>query len=460
MAVANSAMDYGAAQSRGEEKFRLILSQVASIRSRLNALALQQGLFGGLTFVLAATVLIVGAAFAFSPLIFLLLGFVVIVVAVAGIARTTRAALRMRTSDERAARIADERAALKGRLTTMVDAARVEKRSVLWPYLIEDTLALREEFAAARIEPRRVSRWLWAALASCAVAAIVMRLAYGVRTSRLIANNRIASIPGEPTADLGDLDIRPADPSLEPGTEIDADPATMRKLAEKLREAQRGGQKGSPTSRLMANARDAAKALQNKLTGGKPAEPAPRLKLTDKKGGSADKGAAQSQDHPQANGTQDSPQNSGSDQQQSDQSPTQPNSASTPTVPDMSGLAALNGLNNDDPDPSGSIAQNTPPNSRKVPQGGKMGAGGSDHGSGTDPQHLYGDPEKPPLGNDTFKIPVEVGPSDDGSSNAAPPSAPQRTRSALNTSQAPDEPFERASIPASDRVTIKRVFER
>ena len=84
MAVALSAMDYGAAQSRGEEKFRLILGQVASIRSRLNALALQQGLFGGLTFILAAAVLIVGAAFAFSPLTFLLLGFVVIVVAVAG----------------------------------------------------------------------------------------------------------------------------------------------------------------------------------------------------------------------------------------------------------------------------------------------------------------------------------------------------------------------------------------
>ena len=453
-------MDYGAAESRGEDKLRLILDQVAAIRGRLNALALQQGLFGGLTFILCASVLIVGAAFAFSPLTFLLLGSAVTTAAVAGVARTAFGAWRMRTSDERAARIADERAALKSRLTTMVDAARVEQRSALWPYLVEDTLALREEFVAARIEPRRVSRWLWAALVSCAVAAVVMRLAYGVRTSRLIANNHIASVPGEPTADLGDLDIRPADPSLEPGTEIDADPATMRKLAEKLREAQRGGQKGSPTSRLMANARDAAKALQNRLTGGKAAEPAPRLRLTDRKGGSAGKGAAQNQDHPEANDTQENPQNPGSAQQQSDQNPTQPNSAPTPGVPDMSGLAALNGLNSDDPDPNGSVARNTPPNSRKLPQRGPMGAGGSDHGSGSDPRHLYGEAEKPPLGNDTFKIPVEVGPSDDGSTNAAPASPPQRTKSTLNASQAPDEPFERASIPASDRVTIKRVFER
>ena len=423
-------------------------------------MALQQGLFGGLTFILCAAVLIVGSAFAFSPLTFLLIAFAVTAIAVAGVLRTAFGAWRMRTSDERAARIADERAVLKGRLTTMVDAARVEQRSALWPYLVEDTLALREEFVAARIEPRRVSRWLWAALASCAVAAVVMRLAYGVRTTRLSANNRIASIPGEPTADLGDLDIRPADPSLEPGTEIDADPATMRKLAEKLREAQRGGHQGSPTSRLMANARDAAKALQNRLTGGKAAEPAPRLRLTDRKGGNAGKGAAQSPDHPQANGTQENPQNPGSGQQQSDQNPTQPNSAPTPGVPDMSGLAALNGLNSDDPDPNGSVAQNTPPNSRKLPPGGMTGAGGSDHGSGSDPRHLYGDAEKPPLGNDTFKIPVEVGPSEDGSSNAAPAAPPRRTRSALNSSQAPDEPFERAAIPASDRVTIKRVFER
>ncbi|HVA83805.1 MAG TPA: hypothetical protein VNF28_02800 [Candidatus Binataceae bacterium] len=452
-------MDYGAAESRGEEKFQLILGQVTSIRSRLNALALQQGLFGGLTFILGAVVLIVGAAFAFSPLTFLLLGVAVTAAALVGVVRTAGRAWRMRTSDERAALIADQRAALKGRLTTMVDAGRIEQRSTLWPYLIEDTLALREEFVADKVEPRRVSRWLWAALASCAVAALVMRLAYGVRNSRLIASNRIASIPGEPTADLGDLDIRPADPSANPGTEIDADPATLRKLAEKLREAQNNsGRPGSPTSRLMADARDAASALQNRLTGGKPAEAASRLRLTDRKGGDANKSAKRSQDHSQAKGSKQNPQNPDSEQQP-DQNQTQPSGAPPPGTPDMSGLAALNGLNNDDPNPN-STPPNTPPDSHKLSQGGPLGAGGSNHGSGTDPRHLYGEADKPPLGNDTFRIPVEVGPSEDGSSNTAPASPPRRTKSMLNASQAPDEPFERASIPASDRVTIKRVFER
>ncbi|HVA39452.1 MAG TPA: hypothetical protein VNF49_02215 [Candidatus Binataceae bacterium] len=456
-------MDHGAAEPRGEEKLRLILDQVASIRGRLNALALQQGLFGALTFILGAAVLIVGAAFAFGPLTFLLLGIAITAAALAGVARTAGGAWRMRTSDERAARIADERGALKGRLTTMVDAARVARRSALWPYLVEDTLALREEFVAIRIEPRRVSRWLWAALVSCAVAAVVMRLAYRVRTARLVATNHVVGAVGEPSADLGDLDIRPADPSAEPGSEIDADPATLRKLADKLREAQSRGQRGNPTSRLMANARDAASALQNKLTGSTPAEPAPRLRLTDRKGGNAGKGQAQDQNHQQghqqASGHQVNPQNPG-DGQQSDQNQTQPNDAPTPAMPDVSALAALNGLNSDDPNPSGSSAQKTPPDSRKLPQGGPMGAGGSDHGTGSDPRHLYGEAEQPPLGNDTFKIPVEAGPSEDGSSNTAPASPPQRTKSALNASQAPDEPFERAAIPASDRVTIKRVFER
>jgi hypothetical protein len=454
-------MDYGAAEPSGEEKYRLILGQVVSIRSRLNALALQQGLFGGLTFVLCAVVLVVVAAFAFSPLTFLLLGVVVTAATLVGIARTARRAWRMRTSVERAALVADQRAALKGRLTTMVDAARIEQRSTLWPYLIEDTLALRQEFVADKVEPRRVSRWLWAALASCAVAVLVMRLAYGVRNSRLTDNYRIASVAGEPTADLGDLDIRPADPSADPGTEIDADPATLRKLADKVREAQNNsGRQGSPTSRLMADARDAASALQNRLTGGKSAETASRLKLTDRKGGDADKSATRNQDRSQAKGSQENPKNPGSEQQSDqDQNQTQPNSVPPPGTPDMSGLGALNGLNSDDPRPK-TMPQNTPPDSRKLGQTGPMGAGGSDHGSGSDPRHLYGEADKPPLGNDTFRIPVEVGPSEDGSSNMAPASPPRRTTSTLNASQAPDEPFERASIPASDRVTIKRVFER
>jgi hypothetical protein len=454
-------MNHTAAELRGEEKFQTILRQIASIRTRLNALALQKGLFGALTFALVAAILVVGAAFAFGPLGFLVLGIVAVLAAVAAIARVASAAWRMRVDDARAARVGDERAGLKGRLTTMVDASRAGRRSILWPYLVEDTAALRDEFLAAKVEPRRASNWLWAALVSCIAAALVMHLAYRARTFRMRVNSIVANAPGEASADIGDLDIRPADPSSNPGTEIDADPATLRKLAEKLREAQRSGQPNSSTSRLMASARDAASALQNKLTGGKPSEPAQRLKLTDKNEGSSGKDAAQAKQgkaSPPANGSQNDSQASGSGEPSSDHS--QPSSAPSPGTPDMSSFAALNGLNSDNPAPTSPDSQSTPQAQHKVPRGGPLGTGGADHGSGSDPQHLYGQPEAQPLGNDTFKIPVEVGPSDQGASNTAQAPPPQHAKSALNSSQAPDEPFERASIPASDRVMIKRVFER
>ena len=456
-------MEHEAAQARGEDKARLILDQVDAIRSRLNAIALQQGLFGGLTLVLCAVAIVVACAFILGPLSFLTLGLVAVLVTVAGVARVARGALRASASSEQAALIADRRAALKGRLTTMVDAARAGERSALWSYLVEDTLALRDNFAAAKIEPRRVSRWLWTALAACAIAALVLRFAYRARSAQQAAGGSVAAAPGEPSVDLGDLDIRPADPSNQPGAQIDADPATLQKLAEKLREAQRGGKNGNSSSRLMADARDIASALQNRLTGGKSAAQAwQRLKVTDRKGGGSGKHAA---DEPKsaandrsAGGSQPDAQNSAGDQPEPNR--TQPNGSATATMPDMSGQAALNGLNSDAPAPGNTLGQNTPPDARQLPPGGPLGTGGSAHGSGSDPQHLYGDSEAPPLGSDTFKIPVEAAPSDQGTSNNAPAPPPTHARTALNSDQAPDEPFERASIPASDRVTIQRVFER
>jgi len=456
-------MEQEAAQAHGEDKARLILDQVDAIRSRLNAIALQQGLFGGLTLILGAVALIVASAFILGPLSFLMLGLALAVATIVGVVRVVRGALCASASSERAALVADQRAALKGRLTTIVDAARGKERSALWPYLVEDTLALRGEFVAAKVEPRRISRWLWTALASCAIAALVLRFAYRARTVQQGASGVTSSAPGEPSVDLGDLDIRPADPSNQPGAQIDADPATLQKLAEKLREAQRSGKSGNSSSRLMADARDIASALQNKLTGGGSAAQAlQRLKVTDKKGGSAGKNAADehknAKNDQSAGGSQPDAQNPGPDQPQSNQA--QPNGGPTAAMPDMSGQTALNGLNSDEPAPGNSLAQNTPLDARKTPPGGPLGTGGSAHSSGSDPQHLYGDSEAPPLGSDTFKIPVEAAPSDEGARNNAPAPPPSRTRTALNADQAPDEPFERASIPASDRVTIQRVFER
>ncbi len=454
-------MEYRAAEPRGEEKFRLILGQIASIRLRLNALALQHGLFSGLTFILCAAVLVVVAAFFVGALTFLTLALVVTITALIGVANAVGGAWRMRASEERAARVADERAALKGRLTTMVGAAHGGQRSALWPYLVEDTLALREEFAPSKIEPRKLSRWLYAALLSGAAAALVFHLALQARKNRLTARQQ--AVPGEATVDLGNLDIRPADPSLGQGTEIDADPATLRKLADKLRAAQSGARQNGPASRLMADARDVANALQNKLTGGKPPTlPASRLRVTDKKGSDGSGKPNQQSSNPQQqqqSGGHNAGGAAGNSQAAGQNQPD--NTAPAPGMPDLSGLAALKGLNGDtsgnDNAPAG---RNSPQDQTQLAQSGPNGSGGANHGSGTDPDHLFGDADKPPLGNETFKIPIEVSPSDEGFSDSAPTYMPARVKSKLNASQYPDEPFERASIPVSDRVTIKRVFER
>ncbi len=451
-------MAYEAAPPRGEEKFRLILGQIASIRTRLNALALQHGAFGALSFILCAAALVVAAAFLVGPLSFIVFGLVASIVALAGATRVIRAAWRMRSTEERAAKIADERASLKGRLTTMIGVGRGARRSALWPYLVEDTLGLREEFATSRIEPRRLSGWLYAALVSCALAALIFHFAMGARKTRIVAHLNAAA--PEATIDLGDLDIRPADPSLNQGADIDADPATLRKLAQKLSENGNKTEQNNRTARLMADARDMASALQNKLTGGKPVAPPTRIKITDRKGASdgTGKNGAQNGEHSKARGGRNNRGGSGGGEQPNQNPSQQGNGAPPPGLPDLNGLAALNGLN-------GERSPNSPANEKsqskgQLAQGAPNGGSGANHGSGTDPEHLFGDVEKPPIGSDTFRIPIEVEPSDEAVSNSGPAYMPTRTKSKLNSSQYPDEPFERASIPAPDRVIIKRVFER
>lgn len=448
-------MAYKAGEARGEEKFRLILGRVASIRRRLNALAVQHGFFGALTFILCAAVMVVASAFLFGALTFLALVAVAAITAVAGVVRMARGAWRMRASEERAARIADERAELKGRLTTMVGMSHGGSRSALWPFLVEDTLSLREEYALPKVEPRRISRWLYGAVASAAVAAMVFSFALDARQARLAARNK--AVHGRARVDLGDLDIRPADPSLGQGTQIDADPATLKKLEQKLRAAQNASR--NPASRLMADARDVGNALQNKLTGGPPPSYAPkRLKITDKKGAPAappGKRSEQARNHQKSgSGHASGPSANGKAAGGRRPGLAIPN----PGMPNLGGLAGLRAPNRNQPG-TGKPSNHSQKSPARLASNGSEGGGGN-HGAGSDPNNLFGAAQQRPLGNDTFKIPIDVGLSDQGFGKSAPAYTPDRAKSRLNPSQYPDEPFERASIPASDRVTIKRVFER
>ncbi len=129
-----------------------------------------------------------------------------------------------------------------------------------------------------------ISRSIFALLAACIVALLTLPFAVIHRNRPQVA---MRTGVGEVTADIGNLDIRPADPALEPNTEIYADPATLRRLADKLAAAQRDN-RDNGVSRWINKARNLASDLQSALTGQQPSAPPPlRLRLTDKSSGSA-----------------------------------------------------------------------------------------------------------------------------------------------------------------------------
>jgi hypothetical protein len=99
-------------------------------------------------------------------------------------------------------------------------------------------------------------------------------------------------------------------------------------------------------------------------------------------------------------------------------------------------------------------------NSDSAGGGGQGGSAGADHGAGSDPAHLFGPASPQPLGADSFKITIDAQPSDESTTVNAPAYIPPRVRVPLNSNQYPDEPLARASVPAADQMTIKRVFER
>ena len=250
---------------RADEKLGQILGRVGSLRLRLNSLALQHAIFYTLAIAIAGGAAVFASAYLLSPLAFLVGTSVLLIIAVMGIAGAIAAGWRMRTSAVRAAAIADDRAELKGRLSTVVALAHEENRGTLWSYLVEDTLGYQEQFAAARIERRRVSRGIYALGAALLLAALVWPISKIRHAPQIIPGGEQDDL----TVDLDDLHLRSAEPGDESGMQVTADPATMRRLEEKLaRENAAGGETGGNSlNQLVNRARDMAGNLQSKLTG-------------------------------------------------------------------------------------------------------------------------------------------------------------------------------------------------
>lgn len=451
-------MPFGSQAQRAEQKLGLILGQVGSLRARLNALAIQQGLFESLSLIVGTGAIGFAAAFVLEPLKFLCVATLLAVVLIAGLIRAIRRAWRMRATSERAALVADQRAGLKGRLATVVWLARTAReKGHLWPYLLEDTLSLREQFIPGKVEPRRISRAIYGLLVYCLLAALLVPLA--LMNRRLQVTNKAAQ--SELEVDVNDLDVRPADPDLGTAVEITGDAAAMRRLADKLAAAgDEQGEANNALGNLMGRARDLAGGIQDRLTGQQPGRSRIRLRLTDngaQRGDSDENPASRLHlKHRRENGA-------GQFERERDRAAAQHlpliDSSSEPTA--QRDRESFDAQNSDEQKQGGESLQNkSSKDALAQAAGDDQGGGGSSHGSGSDPQHLFGRAEEPPLGSEGFEIMIEARPAERGAKTGSQSYVPPKVRAALNPRQHPDEPIARSMVPDDDRAAIKRVFER
>jgi hypothetical protein len=447
---------------RDEQKLWLILFQIKAARARLNFLVWQHWLFTTLALGIGAAALVYLAAESLAPLKFLAAAGILVMFAFAAMVRTARGAWRAHANMTRAARIADQRAGLKGRLTTVLMLTDAPRPSVLWPYLVEDTYGLREEYAPSRIEPRLISRAVFALLAAILLAMGAIPFSAIARRSGAGATSAMEP-PDQISADIDNLEIRPADPALQPNAQIYADPETIRRLAEKLSAANNPERNdGHGIGKALDQARDFADALQNRLIGRNNAIPPPlQLRLTaknhdandllnnqsrDQQGGASGKNGGAASNAP--GGAHTSPQAPG----------TQPNQPPMTSLPPQQ---ADELAGNNPASPGANPAPPPPTNAPGALSGGSNDVGGgANHGLGSDPEHLFGEASNQPLGSDSFKIAIEAEPSTEASAPGSPGYLPPDVRVPLNPRQLPDEPLARAAVPVGDQLTIKRVFER
>jgi len=439
------------------EKLGLILGRVGSVRLRLNSLALQHAMFYTLAIVIAAGAVVFATAYLLSPLAFLIFTPIVAILAISGAVSAIRAGWRMRASAVRAAAIADDRAELKGRLSTIVALANKPNPGTLWSYLVEDTLGYRDEFAPARIERRRISRAIWPFVGAIVLALLALPISL-LRHKPLIAPDSVSDL----TVDLDDLHLRAAEPGDESGMQVNADPETMRRLQDKLaRENPNGSDAtGNSLNQLVNRARDMAGHFQSKLTGQQPpSKQRLNLRLADA-GGDAQRDQIHRAPDAKKNRHGDVAGQFKQDQPHSSKElnlPREDDSRKENKWP-----SPRNGENGTE---LGSGKDNSSNQDaaidRSIQQGAENGSnGGEGHGIGTDPDSLFGAPAASKLGTEGFEIAIEARPIDHGAKGAGHAYVPPRVRTPLNLNQQPDEPVARAAVPAEDRTTIKRVFER
>jgi hypothetical protein len=449
-----------------EEKLGLIFGRIRAIRIRLNSLAWQRGAFGALSWVIAIGAITVLAAFYLQPLMFLVVGALLGLFALAGVTNSVRAAWRMHVNRGAAASIADRRADLKGRLETIIELGQRQKviqlrhapeHLMLWSYLIEDTLSRQEEFAPARIEARRVSRSIYGF-----VGALVLAVALIPLIARL--RNRPIPLPAgqdQMTVDLNDLHLRAADSDSDDGVEVHADARTMRRLEDKLAAetaSASGNSSDTPMDRMMNHAKDLAGRLQDKLTGRAAQRARITLKLADN---SENLDSVEKRPPLKLN-----PHRKGEDadahfehEKGGDDSSSMPNNP-VPTDPEKNPVGGGMSDDTSTPEQRANPADNPSDKTADQVSSDSSSNGGSAHGIGADPDTLFGNAADPKLGGQGFEISIDARSETKGPQASGHAYLPPKVRTPLNSSQHPDEPIARASVPEEDRDAIKKVFER
>ncbi len=448
---------------RDEQKLWLILFQIRGVRSRLNMLAAQQWLFTTFALLIGGAALILIAAAKLGPFGFLSVSAILLIVAASGIFTAARRGWAARVDVASAAGLADRRAGLKGRLTTVLALSDSAKQAQLWPFLVEDTYAMRDDFEPRRIEPRLVSRSVGALLAAFFLALLALPDLNRGAAARQIASAGAGG--GQAAADLSQLEIQPADPALQPNAQIYADPETLRRLQRKLA-AEGASHQHKGLGGMMDKARQFADAFQHKLTGRNPESGAPlNLRLTDHNAGRIpDERGGGDRSRQMAQGSRNANPHRGANGSASNR-----HGANRPGAPP----AALSGSQADQMakrEPGAASQSNQSSNSNQAGSNNDANppeqdaandfGGGANHGIGADPEHLFGPPSAQPFGSDSFKIAIDAEPSDEASAPGSPAYLPPKVRVPLNPNQLPDEPIARAAVPAGDQTIIKRVFDR
>lgn len=453
--------------SEREDGLGPIVRQLAGIKRRRNLLAAQQMAFSTLALLLGAGGTLVIAAFFLSTAHFLTLGVLLAGLLIVGLPVAVAKAWRRFGGLSRVAAIADEKAELNRRLSTLLALAEQERNYSLWPFLVEDTVGRLDDFSPRRIEKRRISPSIYGFAAACLIASLAGLMTYSARLHHQALRKLLQNF----TLELDPSEIAPSDETAGEGTPLEGSPDALRSLADQLAAASQNSHTASRSAldRVAKKATDLASSLQDQLTGRQFGDTPEKVKirlaeaLGDKPPPPADNGSGPNDSNPSKQTDQPNPSGakaggpSGKPNPAVQQPPDTEAEANSPeqgeTPPNS---PSAKSLEPEGPEGPGAGDEPTP----GQPAGTTPDGSGETAGSGTDPDNLMGPPDAPSHKNDNFEIMIDARLSNRSPISSAQPYVPPKVKTALNSYQHPDEPLDRGTVPAADRDTIKRVFER